>query len=484
MEDRNTSSTTTVLPAHNGTPVSENSGNGGAAAENGAASKTTLKLADLIDVPRLQELMDVFYGVSNIPTAILDTDGTVLTATAWQEICTQFHRACPACEQRCIQSDTSIGKRLGQGEHYVAYECANGLVDVGHPIIVNDKHIGTVFTGQFLYESPDIERFRRQAREFGFDEAAYLAALAKVPIVSRESVAPALDYLSQFTSMIADMGAERIRQIEAQAALEASEQHLRVFQELAENAPDAIAVTDLVGIVTFANPAFRELSGYGDEVIGQDIYQFYEQDNDYLRRVTSTARVEGFWRGVLTYRRKDGTAVQGHLSLFPIRGTDGEPFAMGRIVHDLSDQMRKDQEMLALKEQMIEAQRAALHELSSPLIPLSSEVVLMPLIGSVDSQRAQQIMETLLEGVARYKAGTAIVDITGVSVVDTQVANALIQAAQAVRLLGAQVILTGIGPTMAQTLVHLGADLSSIITRGSLQSAIAFAMNKMNTTKK
>lgn len=443
---------------------------------NGAASEPPLKLAELIDIPKLQQLMDVFYGVSQIPNAIIDVDGIVLTATAWQDICTKFHRACPECEQRCIQSDISIGERIGQGERYVAYECANGLVDVGHPIIVDGNHLGTVFTGQFLYDTPDIERFRSQAQAFGFDEAAYLAALAKVPIVSREKVAPALDYLSQFTSILADMGAERARQIKARSALAASEQYLRIFQELAENAPDAIAVTSLEGIITFANPAFRALSGYGDKTIGQDIYQFYEQDNEELRKVTATARDEGFWRGVLTYKRKDGSAVQGHLSLFPIRGDDGTPFAMGRIVHDLSDQMRKDQELLTIKEQMIEAQRATLHELSSPLIPLSAEVVLMPLIGSVDSQRAQQIMETLLEGVARYQASTAIVDITGVSVVDTQVANALIQAAQAVRLLGAHVILTGIGPTMAQTLVHLGADLSSIITRGSLQSAVAAAM--------
>jgi anti-anti-sigma regulatory factor len=81
-----------------------------------------------------------------------------------------------------------------------------------------------------------------------------------------------------------------------------------------------------------------------------------------------------------------------------------------------------------------------------------------------------------LEGVAQHQANKAIVDITGVSVVDTQVANAIIQAAQAVKLLGAQTILTGIGPTMAQTLIHLGADLSSIVTYGNLQQGIAAAM--------
>jgi rsbT co-antagonist protein RsbR len=101
--------------------------------------------------------------------------------------------------------------------------------------------------------------------------------------------------------------------------------------------------------------------------------------------------------------------------------------------------------------------------------------MVMPLVGAVDSQRAQQVLSALLEGIAGSRARVAILDITGVAVVDTQVANALIRAAQAVKLLGAQVVLTGIRPEVAQTLVGLGADLSGIITRSSLQSGIAYA---------
>jgi anti-anti-sigma regulatory factor len=100
----------------------------------------------------------------------------------------------------------------------------------------------------------------------------------------------------------------------------------------------------------------------------------------------------------------------------------------------------------------------------------------MPLLGTIDSQRAQMVMETLLEGVAQNQATLAILDITGVPVVDTQVAQALVSAARAVRLLGAQVMLTGIQPQIAQTLVHLGVDLGGISTRGSLQSGILDAL--------
>lgn len=127
-------------------------------------------------------------------------------------------------------------------------------------------------------------------------------------------------------------------------------------------------------------------------------------------------------------------------------------------------------------QQTIQNQEAAIQELSTPLLRISDDVVLMPLIGTIDTQRALLIMEILLEGIASHQARVAILDISGVAVVDTQVAAALIRTAQAVQLLGAQVVITGIRPEMAQTLVGLGVDLSSIVTRSTLQSGILYAI--------
>ncbi|MFQ3683977.1 STAS domain-containing protein, partial [Roseiflexus sp.] len=96
---------------------------------------------------------------------------------------------------------------------------------------------------------------------------------------------------------------------------------------------------------------------------------------------------------------------------------------------------------------------------------------------AIDSNRAQQIMETLLFGVAEYNAQIAIIDITGVKVVDTQVAGALLRAAQAARMLGARVVLTGISPEIAQTLTNIGAELRDMTTKATLQDGIRFALN-------
>jgi len=145
---------------------------------------------------------------------------------------------------------------------------------------------------------------------------------------------------------------------------------------------------------------------------------------------------------------------------------------------DMTKQRRAERERQAMQEQIIQAQQAALRELSTPLMPIADGVVAMPIIGTIDTMRAQQIMEALLQGIAEHSADIAILDITGVKVVDTQVAGALIRAAQAARMLGAQVVLTGISPEIAQTLVHIGAEMREMVAKPTLQQGIAYALER------
>ncbi len=120
-----------------------------------------------------------------------------------------------------------------------------------------------------------------------------------------------------------------------------------------------------------------------------------------------------------------------------------EQNALEQALHELELSM---QERTSLQQQVIQAQRDALRELSSPLIPIADGVIVMPLIGAIDTSRAAQILENLLRGVEQYRAKVAIIDITGVQTVDTSVAQVLLQAAQAITLLGAQTMLTGVKP--------------------------------------
>lgn len=137
-------------------------------------------------------------------------------------------------------------------------------------------------------------------------------------------------------------------------------------------------------------------------------------------------------------------------------------------------------EYILSKEQIIREQAEGLLELSSPIITLWDKVLAIPIIGTLDSNRTQTIMENLLNQIVVSGSKIAIIDITGVSVVDTQVANHLIKTVSAVRLLGAESIITGIRPEIAQTIVNLGLDLQEIITRANLSDGIKLAFEKLN----
>jgi PAS domain S-box-containing protein len=251
----------------------------------------------------------------------------------------------------------------------------------------------------------------------------------------------------------------------ATALLAASAQR----QAVLDNAVDGIITIEEDGRIASFNPAAERIFGLDvSEAIGRSVGQIIPAPhNDQYRMVGIGREVTG--------QRADGTSFPLDLAVGEMRMGDQHRFIA--IVHDLTERKRAAEERARLQEQIIRAQAATLAELSTPLIPISDAVVVMPLIGALDDQRMQQVLEALLHGVEQRRARMAILDITGVPVVDAHVANGLILAAQAVRLLGARVILTGIRPEVAQTLVGLGVDLSDIITHSTLQSGIAYATN-------
>lgn len=131
---------------------------------------------------------------------------------------------------------------------------------------------------------------------------------------------------------------------------------------------------------------------------------------------------------------------------------------------------------VAAAEDTILRHQAAVRELSTPVIRIFDRVLLLPLVGTIDTQRAQQVMETILLRVSEEQARVVIVDISGVPVVDTKVAEHLILTTNAVRLLGAETVIAGISPVVAKTIVQLGISLPALATRGRLQDAIVQAL--------
>ncbi|NYF25961.1 STAS domain-containing protein [Sporosarcina sp. JAI121] len=133
-------------------------------------------------------------------------------------------------------------------------------------------------------------------------------------------------------------------------------------------------------------------------------------------------------------------------------------------------------------ERTVSLQKIALQELSASLIPVFEKISVMPLVGTIDTERAKLIMENLLDGVVKQRAEVVLLDITGVPVVDTMVAHHIIQAADAVRLVGAKCMLVGIRPEIAQTIVTLGIDLNDFTTTSTLQRGMQEALGLTNRT--
>ena len=131
---------------------------------------------------------------------------------------------------------------------------------------------------------------------------------------------------------------------------------------------------------------------------------------------------------------------------------------------------------VSAREDVIKRQTESLREVSTPVITLWDSILLMPLVGVVDSVRAQHISERLLEAIGESEAEVTLIDVTGVPVMDTSVARHILKTVAAAEMLGTRVVLTGISPSTAQTMVKLGIDMSGVPTRGSLKAGMALAL--------
>lgn len=272
---------------------------------------------------------------------------------------------------------------------------------------------------------------------------------------------------------------DRVAQLEDRLA--AVNEEREVYEHIMRDAPALVSRLGPDGEVRWVNAACERIVGRSsDELVGEPLFpilcpgELMKPVEEYLR-VAACGEVSDH---ELVLRTRDGELRTVAWSSFPRFGPDGALLEVVSIGPDVTDREASAAEHRRLHAELIASQAATLAELSTPLIPINQEIVVMPLIGSIDQARAGQILETLLEGITETRARTAILDITGVAVVDTRVADALLQAARAARMLGAQVILTGIRPEVAQTLVSLGTNLEGVVTRGTLQSGIAFALER------
>lgn len=249
------------------------------------------------------------------------------------------------------------------------------------------------------------------------------------------------------------------------------------FKLLVDSVRDyAIIMLDPAGHVVSWNEGAQRIKGYKpEEIIGKHFSCFYPAeaiDRGFPELELKAAVKDGRFEDEGWRVRKDGSRFWANVIITALYGKDGRLRGFGKVTRDLTERKQT--------EERIQQQSREIMELSTPVMQVWQGVVAAPLIGSLDSQRTQDFMERLLNRIVETNSPVALVDIMGVPTIDTQTAQHLIETVSAVRLLGAQVVLTGVRPAIAQTLVHLGIDLSDIITRSSLAAGLQVALEILN----
>jgi PAS domain S-box-containing protein len=317
----------------------------------------TLNLADIINVEELQPMMESLFKTTSVGGAILDISGKVLVSSAMEDICAKFHRVNPDTAKNCLESDLALADGVPAGT-FKAYRCKNNMWDMVSPIVVGGKHLGNIYIGQLFYEDEqvDYELFRKQARQHGFDETEYMAALDRVPRLKRETVDSAMAFYAKFAGMISSLSYSKIKlsrdnaqRRKAEKALRANEEKLRSIYRVA---PTGIGLV-VSRVLKDVNPRVCEMIGYTREALleknarilypSQEEYEFVGEEKYKQIRKTGTGKVETVWQ------KKDGTIINVLLASTPI---DKNDYSKGVIFTALDITERKQVEKALMESEL------------------------------------------------------------------------------------------------------------------------------------
>jgi len=310
-----------------------------------------VNILDLIDFEKVNILLEGFNKTTGFVAAILDLEGNILSKSGWSQICMHFHRIHPETSEKCTISDTALTGKMADGEKYHSYKCLNGLVDVAVPIVVNGVHVANLFSGQFFFEEPNRMFFKKQAEKYGFDEKKYMEALENVPVVSKEEVRTAMDFLLSMTQLISDLAFQKLELLELNTAIRSSEEQQRM---ILETAVDGFWLTDMKGNLLAVNNAYCQMSGYTKkELLGMNVTELDAIETT----IETTVHLQKFKevgedRFESKHRRKDGTVFDIGISV-QYRGDES-----GQMVVFLRDITERKQAEAALLKNRVSLQEA------------------------------------------------------------------------------------------------------------------------------
>ncbi|MGK4007345.1 STAS domain-containing protein [Sorangium sp. So ce1036] len=247
---------------------------------------------------------------------------------------------------------------------------------------------------------------------------------------------------------------------------------LKLFKAINDNLPVCLWAIDTRGVFVLHDGKALAAAGLKPgQFLGQNMFDIYpEEGTRELRKALA---------GTMSYFVNEIDGVHWAAWYLPIQNERGDVTHVAGISLDITPEKRTEQELRA-KLDLIQRQQQVIRSLSTPIIQVWDRVLTLPLVGMFDSARAADVMEGVLREVVRTQARYTILDLTGIEAMDTGTADHLLKLAGAIRLLGAEAIITGIHPAIAQTIVGLGVDLSSIETRSTLRQGLEHCIRRMS----
>ena len=247
---------------------------------------------------------------------------------------------------------------------------------------------------------------------------------------------------------------------------------LKILKALNDNLPVCLWAIDAQGVFLLQDGKACATAGITPgQFVGLNMFEIYPEEG--------TAGVRRALAGEVTCFINEVSGVHWEAWYMPVENERGEVAYVAGVSLDITEAKRTEQELRS-KLELIEKQQQVIRALSTPIIQVWDRVLTLPLVGMFDSTRAADVMDDVLREVARTRARYAILDLTGIDVMDTATAGHLLKLSQAMKLLGAEGIITGIHPAIARTIVGLGLDLTSIVTRSTLREGLHHCIQTMS----
>jgi len=338
-------------------------------------------LSEVLDIKALQQLMDDFYNITKLGVAVTDLNGKILVAVEWKDLCTKFHRVHPETIKNCIESDIKLTENVKRGEFKV-YQCKNNMVDVSTPIFVEEKHVGNIFFGQFLFEknSESYEKFCKQALQYGFDEKAYMEAYEKIPSYSQKEIEVIMKFYAQLADMISKLSYSNYKLAEALTERNTIEE---IYQNIIENNPISIQIIDKNGCTIRVNSAHTKLFGstppadyslFNDpQIKKQGLGEFF----DRVKKGEIVHFPDASFNPHDTFPNLSDSPVWIRVTAFPLTNNESNPENFVLMHENITEQKKLEKEKENIQTQLLHQEKLAsigtlaagiAHEINNPLM--------------------------------------------------------------------------------------------------------------------